>query len=206
MNKNTRTLVITQSFLPHQIVSIERAMVMIMSGKIERVDEIYDEDLGIIRESRLRDFPHVCRAYDRDPSDLSGDLFMKTPCVIRMKRAVPHIKHGVKFSRVNVFTRDGYRCQYCRNVFNPSELNFDHVIPRTLGGKTVWENIVASCYSCNAKKAGRTPEQAKMVLLKKPFKPKWLPMVGPRFSPHDSPDKWIPYLGSQFQTETASVA
>ena len=87
------------------------------------------------------------------------------------------MKRGVKFSRNNVFARDDFRCQYCGARKSARELNYDHVVPRVQGGKTVWENIVASCYDCNGMKRGRTPEQAGMKLLRAPVKPRSLPMT-----------------------------
>lgn len=83
----------------------------------------------------------------------------------------------VKFNRDNIFQRDGYRCQYCSGYFSPKELNLDHVIPRTYGGKTTWENIVTSCIQCNSRKADRLPHQAGMRLIAKPTRPRWRPFV-----------------------------
>ena len=75
------------------------------------------------------------------------------------------------------------------------KLNFDHVIPRSRGGKTVWENIVASCIPCNSMKANRTPEQAGMKLRKQPYRPKTLPLNGPLLtSAREVPPEWIYYL------------
>ena len=74
------------------------------------------------------------------------------------------------------------------------DLNYDHVIPRRLGGGTDWENIVTCCYPCNDHKAGRTPEQAGMKLLKRPIRPKSLPMVNPILPLHDAPDAWRDYI------------
>jgi hypothetical protein len=83
---------------------------------------------------------------------------------------------------------------YCGEPKKMLELNYDHVVPRDQGGRTVWENIVASCYKCNERKRNRTPEQAGMKLLRRPYKPKTLPMVGPRFDPKDIPANWLQYV------------
>jgi 5-methylcytosine-specific restriction endonuclease McrA len=80
----------------------------------------------------------------------------------------------VKYSRENVFHRDHYTCQYCGNVFHVKELTVDHILPRDLGGRTLWNNITTACKPCNNKKANKTPEKAGMVLLHKPTKPQWL--------------------------------
>lgn len=202
----SKTLVITSSYLPHQIVPLNRALTMIFCGKIDSVEEYLPEQIGTVRASLMGEFPQVCEAYGRTVGDGLGDLIIYAPVVARMTRGVPYMKRGAKFSRANVFTRDGYRCQYCRNMFSASALNFDHVIPRCQGGKTVWENIVTSCIPCNSKKAYRTPEEAKMPVLKMPVKPKWLPMMGPKFSPQDVNPSWIPYLGSAFDRTNESAA
>lgn len=94
-------------------------------------------------------------------------------------------------------TRDRFSCQYCGNRLKGSELNYDHVVPRAKGGRTVWENIVTSCYPCNSKKANRTPEEAGLQLLSAPARPRTLPLNGPVIDLSDSPVEWAPYLGSQ---------
>jgi hypothetical protein len=95
---------------------------------------------------------------------------------------------------------------YCGTPKKMLELNYDHVIPRDQGGRTVWENIVASCYPCNERKRNRTPEQAGMKLLRKPYKPKTLPMVGPRFDPKDIPANWLQYVVGFMGFDEAAVA
>jgi 5-methylcytosine-specific restriction endonuclease McrA len=165
--------------VPHKVISWERAVVMYFSGKVEILDH-YEEEL-------------------RSPS-----LTMKMPSVVRLVRAPSGVKRSVKFSRVNVFTRDGYRCQYCGSPKRMGELSYDHVVPRHRGGRTVWENIVASCYGCNARKANRTPEQAGMKLIRKPFTPKSLPISPPRFDPRDVPAAWIEYVRSFFKEEAVA--
>ena len=81
------------------------------------------------------------------------------------------------FNRRNLFARDSNRCQYCGRKFPPAELSLDHVMPRSRGGATNWENVVCSCVKCNVKKGGRTPEEARMHLIKPPAKPKRSPLL-----------------------------
>jgi 5-methylcytosine-specific restriction endonuclease McrA len=151
---NASTLLLTPWYTAHKIITWQKAVTMLFGGDVEVVQE-YDETI-------------------RSPS-----VSMQMPAVVRLKRALGSVKRGVKFSRVNVLVRDGFRCQYCGEKKRVGELNYDHVIPRARGGKTVWENIVAACYPCNGKKGGRTPEQAGMRLLSQPSKPKTLPLLGP---------------------------
>jgi hypothetical protein len=99
----------------------------------------------------------------------------------------------------STFIADGFPHHNCGNRFSRRQLNYDHVVPRKQGGKTVWENIVSSCYPCNSRKAGRTPEQAGMRLLKRPYRPKELPLTAPAFPIAKAPEEWKFYLSEQVQ-------
>lgn len=89
---------------------------------------------------------------------------------------------GVRLNRRNIFARDSNHCQYCGLRFPVSELSLDHVIPRSQGGKTTWENIVCCCLKCNIKKGGRTPVQAGLTLITKPCKPRRSPVLNVQLS------------------------
>jgi len=165
-----QTLLLTPWMSPHKIISWQRAVVLAYLGKVE-VLETWDEELH------------------------APSTTMRVPSVVRLTRGSVSTKQSVRFSRVNVFTRDKFRCQYC-GVHKPVRaLNYDHVVPRVRGGKTNWENIVTSCYPCNDRKGSRTPEEAGMKLLRKPFKPTSLPVVPPlTLHEGDVPEPWGPYV------------
>ncbi len=167
-----QTLLLTPWMMPHKIIPWQTAVTMSFLGKVDVLEE-YDEDI-------------------RSPS-----LAIKAPAVVRLRRPLGGMKRGVKFSRINVFARDEFRCQYCGVRRQVHELNYDHVVPRVQGGKTVWENIVTSCYACNSRKRGRTPDQAGMRLLRAPVKPRALPMttVIPRHQ-GSIPEAWSPYCAT----------
>ncbi len=93
-------------------------------------------------------------------------------------------KKEVKFTRHNVFERDSNTCQYCGKIFDRTELNLDHVIPREKGGQTTWENIVCSCIPCNTKKGNKLAHDAGMHLIRKPKRPKWRPFINISVSRH----------------------
>lgn len=176
-----QTLMLTPWMAPHKIISWQRAVVLAYLGKVE-VIESWDAEL-------------------RAPS-----YSMKTPSVVRLKNGSVSTKQSVRFSRVNVFTRDKFRCQYCGERKSLKQLNYDHVIPRVQGGKTVWDNIVTSCYPCNDRKGSRTPEQAGMKLLRKPQKPVSLPVVPPiRLDEGDLPELWQPYCDGYLSTAPLSA-
>ena len=82
----------------------------------------------------------------------SSSFSMKIPSVIALKKYIP-ISKKPPFTRFNLFLRDNFTCQYCGDIFNSNELTFDHVIPKSKGGETKWENVVAACGKCNLKKA-----------------------------------------------------
>jgi 5-methylcytosine-specific restriction endonuclease McrA len=108
--------------------------------------------------------------------------------------AYEHLPRGkIRFSRLNIYARDGDTCQYCGRTLPRSDLNLDHVVPRSQGGKTSWENVVCSCVPCNLKKGGRTPEQAGMKLLTRPARPRWTPFLrGPLKK--TTYREWLPFL------------
>jgi len=99
----------------------------------------------------------------------------------------------VRFSRQNIYLRDESTCQYCGKRFPRSQLNLDHVIPKSRGGRTTWENIVCSCVRCNLAKGGQTPSEAGMRLMRVPKRPTWTPFTRPHDGgrPHAA---WRPFL------------
>ena len=104
------------------------------------------------------------------------------PRIIRLLGYDKLPRQDVKFNRRNIYARDSSRCQYCGKKFSTTELSLDHIIPRSQGGRTTWENIVCCCVRCNVKKGGRTPEQAHMHLIAKPHKPKRSPVINIRLA------------------------
>jgi 5-methylcytosine-specific restriction endonuclease McrA len=118
------------------------------------------------------------------------------PSVLRFVKTVVRDRKAIKFSRENIWLRDGCKCQYCGCRVELADYTYDHVIPRAQGGTTVWNNVVAACVPCNQKKGGRTPRQAGMHLLTEPVKPTKLPEGGRmRFTWHPGmPGSWKNYM------------
>jgi 5-methylcytosine-specific restriction endonuclease McrA len=126
---------------------------------------------------------------------------------VRMQIAVPKIirllgydrlpAQDVKLNRRNIFARDRNLCQYCGQRFPTSELSLDHVLPRSQGGQSLWENLVCACVYCNARKGGRTPEQASMKLVRKPLKPKRNPVISLRLG-NDKYACWQGFLDNAY--------
>ncbi len=119
------------------------------------------------------------------------------PKVIRLLGYDRLPKQDVKLNRRNIFARDKNQCQYCGKNFPTTELSLDHVKPRTQGGGSSWENLVCCCVRCNARKGGRTPEQANMHLIRKPAKPKRNPVLALRVG-QDKYSSWQPFLDNAY--------
>lgn len=98
-----------------------------------------------------------------------GENYIPRTIKLTYDVAIPELE--LPFSRENIYARDKHICQYCGKEFEPKELTLDHVFPKSRGGDTSWDNIVACCKACNQFKADRTPEEAGLVLLNKPKKP-----------------------------------
>ncbi len=148
---STQTLVLDAGWQPVARVPWQRALTLVFSGKVEVVERYED------RTAR------------------SVTLEVRLPSVVRFFRSAGRGHKRIRFSRQNVYARDGGRCQYCSRALTRREATYDHVTPRAQGGLTNWQNIVIACVPCNQHKGGRTPAQAKMRLRKAPLRPEWLP-------------------------------
>ena len=184
---NSSVLVLNRSFLPIHVTSVKRAVTLVYSGTAHVVDEQY----------QTFDFSDWLRtragAEQEALGSTSGPVPVPRVIVLRVFDRLP--RRHVRYSRHNVFTRDDFTCQYCGTRPPRAQLNLDHVVPRAQGGRTTWENVVASCVSCNRRKGGRTPEQARLRLSRRPERPRWTPLLGcaptrPRYR------EWQPFLGS----------
>jgi 5-methylcytosine-specific restriction endonuclease McrA len=190
----TRTLILNQTYRPHEVVDWKDAVTRMFKGTIEILVQ-YDEILAHLDRQTLHTFPELRRALRQVIGTDAESLDIKVPAVGVLRRRVSHVKGGIKFSKINVCLRDDFRCQYCGVRLAMSKLNYDHVIPRSLGGKTVWENIVMACYPCNDKKGSLSVGAAGMHLLSVPTKPKVLPMNEPIIDVDQAPEEWAPFLG-----------
>jgi 5-methylcytosine-specific restriction endonuclease McrA len=145
-----RVLVLNASYEPLQIISVRRAIVLLLQEKAELIEAA---------EQRLR----------------ATSMALDMPLVIRLVRYI-RIPHRLKLpcSRRGVLARDRDTCQYCGVQPGRANLTIDHVVPRSQGGLTLWDNVVTACRECNRKKGGRTPEQAHMLLMTKPRQPQYV--------------------------------
>jgi 5-methylcytosine-specific restriction endonuclease McrA len=178
-------LVLNRSYLPIHVTSVRRAFSMLYQGVARVVDEQYETfDFDSWRDLAIR-------AGD-DSIGVVGGL-IRVPRVILLTAFDRIPRRHVRFSRINVYARDRSTCQYCGRRFPRTDLNLDHVVPRSKGGRTTWQNVVCSCMDCNRRKGGRTPQQAGMRLIAPPRRPRWTPMVGVLAGRRGYPE-WRPFL------------
>lgn len=163
------TLVLAATYEPLKVVSWKKALTLLFLDKVD-----------------------VVEAYDRMVH--SPSVALPLPAVVKLRRTVPRRPQRVKFSRQNLFFRDNYTCQYCQEQKPSQQLTYDHVVPRSKGGKTTWTNIVTSCVPCNLKKGNRLPHHASVRLLKPPEEPRWLPSLSLPVRPESAPSVWQSYL------------
>jgi len=142
---NRPVLVLNQSYEPLNICRVRRAVVLLFQGKAE----ILENGLGFIH---------------------AAQSIFPIPSVIRMAYMIKRPRPVRKLTRLEIFHRDQYTCQYCGQKSH--QLTLDHVTPRHKGGEHTWENVVSACIPCNRRKAGRTPDQARMRLLRPPSPPR----------------------------------
>lgn len=133
---------------------------------------------------------NIVSHYDRAVHSPSFE--MKIPSVVSLKSYIKPPKYPA-FTRFNVFLRDRFECQYCGVG---GELTFDHVIPRSKGGQTTWDNVVAACSPCNLKKGGRMPKACSMHPHQKPYRPDVFDLHsnGRLFPPNYLHESWMDYL------------
>ena len=193
-------LVLNKTFLAVHIISVRRAFCLLCKDLAEVVHledgqfATYDfqswAELSAYRAAHFR--PGEDDDWVRTPS-----AEIQAPRVIRLLGYDRMPKQTVKFNRRNIFARDNNQCQYCGKKFPTSELSLDHVIPRSQGGQTTWENIVCACVACNVRKGGRTPREANMALIRKPEKPKRSPLLNLKLT-NSKYQSWRSFLDSAY--------
>jgi len=196
---NAGTLVLNRGWMAVQICSVRRAISLVYQGHAKVVDQDF-------QTYSFNDWSDV----SQQMVEISDDEFIHSPTLkIKVPRVIVLIlydklpKRIVSFSRKNIFERDKFSCQYC-GVKPPNKktalkwmedkaLTFDHVIPRSQGGKTTWNNIVTCCLECNKRKGSRTPAQMNWKLKKKPKRPEWQPTLNIplKVIPHK---EWVNFL------------
>ena len=166
---NRPTLVLNRSWQPVGVASVSRSLVLLWNDNARVVDP---QDYQLYTWS---DWSQLIPR-ENEPFIQAVRMRLRVPEVIALTRYDRIPTNAVTFSRRNIYKRDRNTCQYCGAQPGTKELTLDHVIPRSQGGVSNWENCVLACVACNQRKADRTPEQAAMPLHTKPVRPSWRPL------------------------------
>ena len=158
-------LVLNQNYEPLNVCSVRRALTLVFCGKASSV-EMGDGNVRTVRDA----FP--------------------IPSVVRLERYIRAPRRRVVLSKRNILKRDNYQCQYCGLV--DRKMTIDHIVPKKHKGPETWENLVAACVTCNARKGDRPPEQAGLRLLRKPKRPNNVTFIRNFVGVADH--RWKPYL------------
>ena len=162
---NANVLVLNQDYQPLSICSVQRSMKLIFLEKAELLHDDPKKELRTIRES------------------------FQFPSVIRLRSYIRVPYNKVVLSRRNIMRRDNFTCMYCGSK---NDLTIDHVLPKSRGGKDVWENLTTACEKCNVKKGSRTPQEAGMPIFKQPYRT--IPITFFRDYNGNVQEPWKPYL------------
>ncbi len=195
---DARVLVLNRLYVAVRVISARRAFAMLCRGMAEII-HVEDGQYLNYDFATWTEVSEFRRQYEREQYD-----WVRT---VRYEIAVPRIirlygydrlpVQRVKLNRRNLFARDRNQCQYCGQHFPTSELTLDHVVPRTQGGGDTWENLVCACVPCNARKGGRTPDQARLKLVRMPIKPKRNPLITLRLG-SDKYRSWKAFLDEAY--------
>ncbi len=163
---NAKVLILNQNYEPMSVISARKAVILLYLGKAELVAA---QDGKQVR---------------------SVAMAMPFPSIVRLSVYVHVPFKRIILSRKNILRRDGHRCQFCGRGDLP--LTVDHVIPISRGGEDTWDNLVCACVDCNNKKGDRTPEEAQMVLRRRPMRPNHVTFIRHFVGALD--ERWKPYL------------
>jgi len=164
LNKNV--LVLNQNYEPLSVCSVRRAVIMLLLGKVETIETLDGFRLNTVSSS------------------------VRVPSVVRLGIYIKAPRKRIYLSRKNVIKRDGHKCMYCGRT--DGAMTVDHIIPKRLGGKDTWENLVCACMKCNNRKGDNLIDKVNMRLLKKPSKPNHITFIQRFIGVSD--DRWRPYL------------
>ncbi len=182
----TNVLVLNRFYQPVNVTTVRRAFTLLYQGTAKAIDrqfQTFDFEswAELSAEVHDTDVVHTVARVIRVPRVI----------ILQVYERLPRLR--VRFSRQNIFLRDKNTCQYCGKKKVRADLNLDHVVPRSQGGRTTWTNVVCSCVRCNLKKGGRTPPEAGMRLLAVPKIPSWSPFE--RHSDGEvAHEDWRPFL------------
>lgn len=193
-----KVLVLNRVYAAIRVISARRAFCFLVKDAAEVI---------AVEDGRYNNYDFSSwteLAQYHDDFERSKHTWIRTP---QIEIAVPRIirllsydrmpRREVKLTRRNIYARDNNTCQYCGNHFPLRDLTLDHILPRVQGGKNTWTNLVCACVRCNSRKGGRTPGQAGMKTIRKPFKPSFNPSMRIRLS-SEKYESWKAFINDAY--------
>lgn len=190
-----RALVLNRNWVPIATIAVRQALIMLCR---ESAQVICPETYEILDFGRWIERSKQGPRSERVVKTPRFDLHMPEVILLSNFSGIP--RRQISFTRKNLYRRDNYTCQYCNERKQTSKLTIDHVMPRSRGGGSSWENCVLACISCNTRKANRTPREAGWRLLTTPRRPNWNPLH--EMTDGRVPEAWTKFLG---EVKTASA-
>jgi 5-methylcytosine-specific restriction endonuclease McrA len=176
---NSSVLVLNRHWAAVHVTNARRALVLLFGDHARVVTEDYSTH-------NFESWRDLSAASKHLRKICTPSFQIDVPEVIMLSTFGKFPPRQVKFSRRNIYVRDSYTCQYCGRTPPRDELTIDHVIPRSRGGKSTWENVVLACVRCNTTKGSRLPGEGKLKLLSVPKRPHWLACTEFRFKPNEN--------------------
>lgn len=184
------TLILNRNWSPISTTTVRQALVLLCRDSATVICptsyEVYDLQAwlqrSVVRSPELERERVVC----------TPRYAIEKPEVILLAAYGGMPRLEVSFSRRNLYRRDGYSCQYCQRKRPTDDLSIDHIVPRSRGGKTTWENCVLACVRCNTKKANKSLRDCGLRLSRAPKKPTWSPLL--ETLPQARPESWQSFL------------
>lgn len=185
-------LVLNNHWQPIQITSVKEAISLVAKGSAKIIDPSDFSSVDLVT------WNDVSKARDKHENSVIRSQYLQLvpPEVIVLTKYEGQGEKSVVFSRKNIFKRDKFTCQYCGIQPGPEELTIDHVMPKSRGGKSTWENSLLACVKCNSRKANRTPDEAGMKARKVPKKPSWKTLA--QVHPKNRKESWENFLSRAY--------
>ena len=189
---NKDVLILNKSWQPINIKKVFPCIQDVLKGRALFVDENYTTyDL-------IAWIEYSNKKYKEDNTvlhfRLNPENVFLVPELLKMETGHATSYRSPRLSKINILRRDHFVCQYCGKAGSKDNMNVDHVKPRSQGGKSTWDNLVASCKTCNHSKADRTPNEAGLSLLTTPYKPQWNNVLGKLAGSNNIPESWKNYI------------
>lgn len=184
-----RCLVLNKSWLPIGTISVFRAISLAYKYSDELRPRVKIIDAEDFQQYTWKEWEKL--DVTGKPTIQSSSGIFIVPEIILLTHYDKFPRNKLGFSKRSIYKRDNYTCQYCGKKLKPQQITIDHVIPRSRGGQTTWENCVVACYICNRRKGNLTPHEAKMKLINVPKMP---PIYLHKYDPKEQKNSWKPFL------------